>query len=681
MSNTIAALGMMITDVVVLVCTALIIKLNIEKWNKKIRILVVSLGLSLIIVYVSCFFSQYKAWNNFNAALIRVVVPWALVLFCLCILVAFVTVKNFIIEKEKRKKPTLRKTLEGVAVTLLMLMTMFVCPFFEVFSGNTDEFSFSVSKVLLPMFLAIVISAGIVVYIYTLLDERAGRLFISLFWAVGVMSYVQGLFLNGHLFLMDGKDMDWPASLLLGNMAVWIVVCLLLTGFANLKKMSRVANEIIVFSAAFLVIIQLVGLISLIPNMVNNGKRELSEERNYLSDKGIREIASDSNVIVFVLDTYDVDFFEEVKAADDKFFEPLSDFVFYPDTISSFSRTYPSVPYMLSHKLYFYEEPKKEYVNTAFEECTFWSKIIENDYSVYIYEDDKLCIGDALLTNCENYCEEGHVLSEKDSFLGGLNAIITVGGYKSLPYLAKLSFSYTSESVNGMVIKEQIWDNAPYIMDDALMIKSLKDGNLTVSEDQKAFRFIHMMGAHAPYVLNARGETAENRIVEPVEQYQGCMQYVFRYIEELKRLGKYDDSMLIITADHGENFVESELLTNTNPILLIKYPDSCEDISFDEAPENGPAISYKHASLEDILPTIADTVKVDFESDGIGYNLQKDVDINRIRYHYFAVVENTKQTGTLKYEIKGSSRDFGSWKNTGEYHQYGEYYDKKENNE
>jgi arylsulfatase A-like enzyme len=83
-------------------------------------------------------------------------------------------------------------------------------------------------------------------------------------------------------------------------------------------------------------------------------------------------------------------------------------------------------------------------------------------------------------------------------------------------------------------------------------------------------RFIHLNGAHAPYTLDENGNSVSSQDGTAIDQYVGCMRLVFYYIQMLQDIGMYDNSTIIITADHGENYVTEELEQNTNPILFIK---------------------------------------------------------------------------------------------------------------
>jgi arylsulfatase A-like enzyme len=145
------------------------------------------------------------------------------------------------------------------------------------------------------------------------------------------------------------------------------------------------------------------------------------------------------------------------------------------------------------------------------------------------------------------------------------------------------------------------------------------------------------------------------------------MRLVFEYLEMLQDIGMYKDATIIITADHGENYVTTELEQNTNPILFIKPKGVGSDGEM--------AISDIYASQIDLLPTICSVYGINHdESDGLNLLDTKGEDKTRVRYHNYTVVENTIQVATLKYEIIGSSLDFNNWHSTGEYHMFGKYY-------
>ena len=95
-------------------------------------------------------------------------------------------------------------------------------------------------------------------------------------------------------------------------------------------------------------------------------------------------------------------------------------------------------------------------------------------------------------------------------------------------------------------------------------------------------------------------------------------------LDELKKLGKYQDSWIVITADHGESLTERELWFDhgTTPYveqlqvpLLIKAPRSVKWTGQDD----------RLVSLSDVLPTILDGLELDAPIvDGFSLNISHE---------------------------------------------------------
>jgi len=149
------------------------------------------------------------------------------------------------------------------------------------------------------------------------------------------------------------------------------------------------------------------------------------------------------------------------------------------------------------------------------------------------------------------------------------------------------------------------------------------------------FLFINYMDAHRPHIppppfdtlypgksevietdqnnLMSRGIMSFKRDITPEErnhlisQYDGGINYIDFHIGELisrlKELGLYDDTLIIITSDHGEAFGEKNLMEHGVSVyqdqiyipLIIKYPNN----------KDGSVINDPVSSV-DIMPTILD---------------------------------------------------------------------------
>jgi len=125
-----------------------------------------------------------------------------------------------------------------------------------------------------------------------------------------------------------------------------------------------------------------------------------------------------------------------------------------------------------------------------------------------------------------------------------------------------------------------------------------------------ATRFLRMVNARLDEGKEISDFLTPEEIKFLVELYDTGIAYIDEQmrllIEELKSLGLYDNSLIVVTADHGENFMEHNRLlhslglydTVTQVPLIIKMPEDAF---------GGTRVPHI-ASIVDIVPTILDIV-------------------------------------------------------------------------
>ena len=172
----------------------------------------------------------------------------------------------------------------------------------------------------------------------------------------------------------------------------------------------------------------------------------------------------------------------------------------------------------------------------------------------------------------------------------------------------------------------------------ASQINKLVFSWLDKSSQTPFFLFINYFDAHAPYLppdeyssLFREDEDteiteSERRKKHALSQYDGEIAYLDdqmgKLFERLKELKIYDNTMLIITSDHGEYFGEHDFWGHGHELyqevikvpLIIKYPSS--------SPQKG--VYLKKVSLVDIVPTILNFLNLSLPEDLQGINLFKD---------------------------------------------------------
>jgi len=147
---------------------------------------------------------------------------------------------------------------------------------------------------------------------------------------------------------------------------------------------------------------------------------------------------------------------------------------------------------------------------------------------------------------------------------------------------------------------------------------SSSGGRRSPSGDKRFFMYLHYMDPHGPYFVHpydGRSYYCTDPSMAKLQSdvYDGEIAYFDRHfgnlIATLKRLGLYDDALIVFTSDHGEEFYEHQGWAHgktlyqeiTSVPLIVKYPGNVRAGTVDE----GLARSL------DIAPTILDVAGVE----------------------------------------------------------------------
>jgi hypothetical protein len=159
--------------------------------------------------------------------------------------------------------------------------------------------------------------------------------------------------------------------------------------------------------------------------------------------------------------------------------------------------------------------------------------------------------------------------------------------------------------------------------------EKVMDTLATLPAGENVFLFFHHMLPHSPYILTADGQLtdASPHDFRPAfkgneallrtlrEQYRAQIAYadkeLGRFLQQLRRAGLYDRSLLIVTADHGVSYdpqAPGRALTEVDGVvanagLILRVP------LFIKLPfQRTGALSDQDAQLIDLVPTIAEVL-------------------------------------------------------------------------
>lgn len=134
-------------------------------------------------------------------------------------------------------------------------------------------------------------------------------------------------------------------------------------------------------------------------------------------------------------------------------------------------------------------------------------------------------------------------------------------------------------------------NKAAYSLNDAVIYQRLMTQGLMATAEEPCFRFYHLGGVHSPYLLDRDLNYISDGSGTEEEQGLGTLHIISEYIKQLKSLGVYNQTTVIILADHGyheHSYMES------CPLLMIKFPGQSHPFTISDIP-----ISY--VSMAEIM--------------------------------------------------------------------------------
>lgn len=488
----------------------------------------------------------------------------------------------------------------------------------EIYVGNKDELLFSISD-FLPILLGIA-AVGIIVgtLFFSILPEKIYKPLYVLTFAFALMSYIQNMFLNSTLMRDDGGKMEWDKlqGKIVVNTIIWVVVfaLVIVLSLTLLKK-----NYIKVYSYIALAItfLELTAIASM---LLSNPWKKPEDAHFSLSGEYQYSLASGDNIVILILDRYSNGHFESLMEDHPEYIDKFKDFTYYNNMDSHYAYTFPAVQHLLTgaDKDIDVNDLKKEdgssykdwneYAWSSNKCREFYKTIHDKGYSLNFYYSVEAyaMLGDMdnLVGKVDNAsCVPLHI----DKCLT-VRLLEKMSLYKCLPYAVKPKFEVMSTSFSGTASYEigvSDYQNAAFyrnLCDRGLTIED-KITTGTGQECNNLINIIFIEGIHEPYTLGADGSEVPESESDLEITKQGLDVIVDKYIQELKDQGRYDNTTIIITSDHGW---APEYL-DPQPVFLIKRVGETHDSMITtDAP----------VSSDDFMPTILDIIGEDYSEYG-----------------------------------------------------------------
>ena len=163
-----------------------------------------------------------------------------------------------------------------------------------------------------------------------------------------------------------------------------------------------------------------------------------------------------------------------------------------------------------------------------------------------------------------------------------------------------------------------------------------------------------MKGSHEPFFMDENGNFNYNSTA--VKQTAGNLRMILDYIKLLKEKDLYDDTTIIITADHGLTGTITKLDGPRSISLLVKYPGV----------NDGKPLTYNSAPVnhDNIRATVLKQLGLDYSDYGPAIDdVAEDAEVTR--YFYMSGADGNpglhRDTNLITYKIEGDINDFNNW--------------------
>ena len=559
------------------------------------------------------------------------------------------------IRLKEQKEGTLKpKGRVGVAflVSFFTVFTILVVAPLELVASNARDLSFNLNDVAGPVIIAGLIITIILTVFLSLLRKRAFNVAVAFIGAIGVASYVQAVFLNGGMPLADGHEVIWSnfTNQMIVSGLIWLAIIAAAVVFSLLK--ARQLRTGLLVTATALIIVQTVGVASLWgPAIAASIDAHAEHQQVIATREGLYNVSSKKNVVVFVLDTTDTAFVQKLYDEYPETFASLTGFTWYRNSVGSMIPTRYGVPSLLFGSRPQPGENFNDFVYNWAQSDQYLKDIQNAGYQAGLYTDqlNYSHYRDTAQKYSINYHEpRGRGTDNQLDVLGALRILYKTAFCRDMPWVFKPRFWYYTE-------------------DDLKYYQELQHYGLSIDDSagQKgSFRFIHLFGSHPPYTLDRNVEPTSDPSKQNVEEQTiGSYRIVAQYIAELKRLGVYENTSFIITADHGDWY-----LTNTDiqqpsaPVIMYKPAgQTAEEAAQPMQISDAPVWHY------DILAQTLKDMGVDQQTLS-NYTTPLDESYegeDRPRY-YIETISNGKQDIFVReFVINGDANDMKNWSLTG----------------
>lgn len=547
--------------------------------------------------------------------------------------------------------------------TITLCLTLFFFAPFNTFFKNINEYNFlfpTAFSTLLGLSLVVVLLLNSMLLAAMVIAKIAHKGHIKVLFltvtativtVLAFMFWLQGNIIAPDVGVLDGRRIFWRQFVIpvLINFTVWVIVLGILVRYRS--RLFR-----------FLVPVCLILLAMQTANFSVQylTKPEPPNFKLYTNDS-IKQhsLYADKNLVIIVLDTFQSDIFEEVIMQNPEIVDKLNGFTYYPDTAGGYPNTSLSIPLIMTGKFYLNQKPFRD-----FEKETYLTSSVLKDLNSYGFD---VLVPCTKVLYCSDQFSDSVVRRPIEGWLNKtqLSDLFFPTIIRSVPTVTYFGFQKVRYHLDLLVDRDLMGaDDSPrQFKRDNQLLKSILT-ETTTDNTRPAFRFYHFTAPHLPFYLGNAGEFQKqtNNRQGQVNHSAGALSFAIEILDRYKELGVYDQTMIVIMADHGfgplgyrttpeDTITNNEIYASAMPLLLVKPFNSHEPLVIDNVPTTFESIGQDLLNYLEESESAPTTKFIPSTSSVRHFYFYKNSDERKILY--FPEMQH--------YIITGPIREESSW--------------------
>ena len=453
----------------------------------------------------------------------------------------------------------LRQALQALPLCLFFALTLTLFAATQMVCDNQEEFWFTWAQMAPGVVRVGLWVWGALTLLLAVLPRRAFPWGQRVLLGLGVAALLQGNGLNADYGALNGQAIAWGEYTVYGliNTALWagiLFICL------SLRQWKRFGALCVVLPC--LLAVGEGGWIA-----YRAAQAPTPQTETYLSQAGLYTVGTEENLLVLVLDSVDADQFAQALAEDPDLSRRLEGFTWYRNAMGLSDPTKYGLPALLTGQAYTQPVDYAGFIAAAYADAPLYTMLAGDVWDARFFTDSRYVSLDAGVV--DNLAREELAVNDP---AGLTRDLLRLCAFRYAPHFLKPQLWMYS---NVFLPYAQAQGEPVYEVTDPAFDARLREEGLEATVE-RAFRLIHLTGMHPPYTMDAdcqyqaQGVTAQ-------EQMRGCLRLAEDYLEQLRALGVYDRSAVLILADHGTETVH-------RPLLLLKRPGDTGEMAVNDAP-------------------------------------------------------------------------------------------------